>query len=590
MMKKSRSFLLPCFIAIFLLITVSPFWVSFQCLYANDTPVTMKYVITFNGVQKGSLFLCIQNNAFYSFYTNIQTNDRLPFFSASKTGRFDQWLFSSELDFSQKKYMIYYHYKNLPKNIYTHKAYRTDNKAFIVDQKKALIKYVIDKIPVLSFENIIIGFMNQKIPAVNDMILFEDETKTLFRIYFELKNKEKKYRSFKQTKCAYTTYNCFRKNASGQPEKKIFELDVSEEFVPLRISAISGRWEIILDDIFEGTIQLISLEEYISQSATQNLLKKYNINQSYLKSPIEIVGLSPQKQFKSFDCNYKIEIDLSSNIQSQKRYAARCLSRKLFPEILPQIKDSHIDKTIDGYQVKVSLNEISSYILQSNYFSTQIPLTEVSITLSDFIQKINQHFPAVNLDSCVDDYDKTVLCVEQMDQKFSSYDIYKAAQLYLQTKDKLKKNSIAVKDASIYSETMDSESVYIAFASISPNTFPTTYVKKSAKHLMLSKLLGKHYIQYPYKHIDNYIKSINNDYIVDISNNQICQSFFSTGDNTVVFTNNTCQISGTYQILESKIEDQIRNSTNTPNHKEQIIKNNHQWFFSNRIKSLPICQ
>jgi len=560
-------------------------------VFANNLPVTMKYKIKFNGRQKGELTLCVQRDSFQSFYNNVNVNDRLPFFSSTKSGKFNQGIFSNELSFSQKKYDIYYNYTKLPKTIYTHKAYRVDGKAFIVDQKKELIKYVIDHIPVLSFENIIIGFMQQHIPTINDMILFEDETKSLFRIFFKSKEGGKIVRNIKRKKCSYSTYYCMRKNVANQPEKKLFELDVDAQGVPLRISAISGRWEIILDDIYNGEMRLIQMDTYISSVASRNILSKYNISQTHLKTPIQIENITHKPQYKSYDFNYKIKIDMNQNDLIQKQYAAKCFSRTLFPNTFPNVKHTYIENTSNGYQVKVSLNEIYSSILKSNQLKAE--LKSMNVQLYNFLHIINQKNPGLQLITCDDEYYRTVFCVENQYNQLDYYEPADAAQLYLQKT--LGSQSFAVKHVSIISETSTaysdhSKSVYLSYAIINPGTFSQQDIKRTAKELMLTKLLGNRYIQYPYKHIDRHIKQVGKNYIVEIPQSQICKHLYSKRGNTVVYSNQACEVSGTFQILERSIEAQVKRSMNVATRNVELFKNNNQWFLSTRLKSLPICQ
>jgi hypothetical protein len=320
-----------------------------------ELTVTLKYKINVNSMYKGDLFLTVYPTSFKSTYMNIEKNDRIPFYCAAKSGEFVNDLYSTRLIYNHHNYSIYYDFKKLPSDIYTHQAYQKANKAFIVDQKEKKISYAVDRIPVMAFENIIIGFIRKKlVSAINDMILFEDETKTLFRIYFEKTNKKQKRRIYSGT-CAYHTFNCFRKNIGQQSSKKLFILEVSNQNIPIRIASVSGRWEIIIEEYIEGEITPVDVHKYLVRSVTDSWLKHYNITSSQLRTPMRVNVFQIKGNKLIYD--YEIQVEINNDISHQVKYAAQYFQRVLFDNLYA-VKDRYIKKNGLYFQVNVSDQEI----------------------------------------------------------------------------------------------------------------------------------------------------------------------------------------------------------------------------------------
>jgi hypothetical protein len=341
----------------------------------TENTVTLRYKIFVNAAYTGDLLLTLYQDTFKSNYLSIEKNDRIPFYSASKTGHFVQELYSKHLTFDQREYRIYYDYKNLPKDVYTHQAYRTAQKAFIVDHENRKIRYAIDNIPVVSFENIIIGFIrNKMILSHNDLILFEDGTNSLFRIYFKKSTEKQHIIKLKTQKCSCQTYHCFRQNVAGQPAKNLFVIDVSKTDVPVRIAAVSGRWELVIDDYLDGEMIPVDLDQYILKSATNTFLNGYyKIKQSQLKTPIYVARTHIDKSHIKY--RYNIQVNMGSNIKQQKMQAAQYFSKILFSDAYT-VYDTNIDKSDSYFQIRVKKNEILNYYAQQNYGTEQIPAYE----------------------------------------------------------------------------------------------------------------------------------------------------------------------------------------------------------------------
>jgi hypothetical protein len=330
----------------------------------SENTVTFVYKIKTNAMYKGDLFLTVYPKAFKSTYINIDKNDRIPFYCALKSGEFTNDFFSRRLTFNSHDYAIYYDFKKLPSDIYTHKAYQTADKAFIVDQKEKKISYAVDQIPVLTFENIIIGFVRNKLSSfTHDMVLYEDTSKSLFRIYFD-KNHNKQTKQLNTGPCSYHTYDCYRKNIGNQPPKKLFTLDVSNENIPIRIAAVSGRWELIIDEYLEGEVTPVDIQKYLVQIASDAWLNYYQIRSSQLKSPMRVKLSDVDGDRIIYD--YEIQIAINNDIKNQYKYAAQFFQKVLFDNVYT-VRDKYIVKNGQFFQVKVSKKEICDLYLRTNY-------------------------------------------------------------------------------------------------------------------------------------------------------------------------------------------------------------------------------
>jgi len=341
----------------------------------SENTVTLRYKIFVNAAYTGDLLLTLYQNKFKSTFLSIEKNDRIPFYSESKSGRFVQDLYSKQLTFDQREYRMYYDYKNLPEAVYTHQAYRTAKKAFIVDHMNNKIRYAIDNVPVVSFENIIIGFIrNKMILSHNDMILFEDGTNSLFRIYLKQSSEKQIIKRFMGRKCSCQTYYCFRQNVAGQPAKKLFVIDVSNTDIPVRIASVSGRWELVIDEYLDGEIIPVELDQYILKSAAKTFLDGYyKIAPAQLKTPMRVTRTHMDQTHIKY--SYIIQVNMGADLKHQKKQAAQYFNRILFSDAYT-VFDTYIDKKGKYFQIKVKESEIFGYYAQQNYGAQEIPANE----------------------------------------------------------------------------------------------------------------------------------------------------------------------------------------------------------------------
>jgi len=538
----------------------------FATVVLNDN-ITLIYDIKINSVNNGTIYLTKDHSKFISKYNNVSTNNRLPFYFPDKSGIYNDNFLLKTINFSNQKYDIYYDYNQIPSSIKLKKAYKNKNKAFIIDNKSMLIKYIIDNIPVVTFENIILGFLNKKILEKKEMILFEEGSKSLFRIYFKL-SQNNCVQIINGRKKSFKRYYCLRKNIPGQKDKELFIIDITNNYIPLRIASLSGRWEIIMKEIFSGNIIFVNINDYIKEIAEKKIQSKYG--SSYDKSNLNIDNI--QQKYDQNNQYYMYDFTLNKKIMQSQAFiniAAKYFKKVYFPDEIYEPHEDHISIFDNKFIIHASLNEINKLYAKKYYFENE---KNIEVDLYEFIKIIQPYYKNIKLETCDTASKQTVICYMDKNGKPEILDIDNAAaQHYINSKYK-NQNNFVIDNSYAYSYSSnysDFDSVIsISYKEIISSRINETIKKEIAVKIISYKLFHKE--PYVEKNIYQKLKKYNDGYAIEITKNiidqfvnkrfaEICSKKYSDHSNNVIYRSGNCEIKGKGKINIDDIKYFIRN-------------------------------
>jgi len=267
------------------IIYISIFALSLHVLnysIAFSSDMTVRYYVHVNQVKKGLMSLVITQNSFSSEYFDLNDNDRIPFYCPKKSGKFEKSIYSTKLIFGSTGYDIYNDYKDIPEKIPIIKAYKRPDKTFMVDSNTNLPKLIIDKIPMVTLENVIIGILKNVIKENEFLYLYEESSKSQFKIYYERMGKSQIILNNKNVWVEKLIFK--RKNIPGKPDKPTFEVNICQKNIPVRIASLSKRWELYLYEkgqkkkkYYDRTDKFLNKAKITASNHHNSIPKKINI-------------------------------------------------------------------------------------------------------------------------------------------------------------------------------------------------------------------------------------------------------------------------------------------------------------------------
>lgn len=293
-------------IIFFLLITITLFLPNSGLAAAFDMikgdSFIISYIISLHGQDKGYMEIKVNNDQFRSEYFNITSNDRIPFFARSKTGVLKDKMYASKLGFNNKKYEVYYDLKkHAPKNLpeFLNPEKSNDKRSVLVNQATGRVELAFEKMPMVAFENIILGFLSGTIRSGTPMMMFEGANNLKMKIYFEKENSES------PTECVDRKYACYRQNIPGQSPKFLFNVFINEDGIPVKVASRS-RWEFKVDKIGEMKQERTDIKPYLLKKAKKQTKWIFSDSRAKIES-IEINNFSYIKE-KSYRYDYDVKV------------------------------------------------------------------------------------------------------------------------------------------------------------------------------------------------------------------------------------------------------------------------------------------
>lgn len=334
-------------------------------VFEEDASFTMSYVIKLNNTLQGSFIVEKINNTFNSRYYSISINDRIPFFASQKSGEMINQLKATKISFDDKKYKIYNDLENeAPENLPAFMKANMDKRSVLVDEQTNRVELHFEKIPMVTFENMLIGFIYSRIQANQPMMLYEKVNDIKFKVFFEEKGTEPVV--IGNDNCTATVYRCMRQNVPGEDPVFLFNVYIGNNNVPLKIA--SSRWAFEIEKI--GKIKLI--KEDISKYCEAESEKK--VNSMFQAAYMRDIGFSDINIYKG---NFKNNIYNYSYTTEMKIIPGN----KNEPEVLNYFCDKYgmgacgRDSSVvlktnynhkSGYAVIASAKEIRQELMNSN--------------------------------------------------------------------------------------------------------------------------------------------------------------------------------------------------------------------------------
>jgi hypothetical protein len=347
--------------------------------------------------------LKIVDNSFHSQYFNVSENDRIPFYFNKKSGQFDSDIFSKKLSFNSLVYDVFRQADQVPSHFNIQKMYKRDDKAIMIDRKTQLPKLIFDQIPLVCLENIMIGLYEQKFSEKQHLFLFEEGSKSQFIIYYVRKGTQKIKLNDQTVNAEQLIF--MRKNIPGQPDKPVFELNLCDNSIPVRVASLSKRWEL--------NLYKMGKEEKQRYDRTQNFLNiaKMKIKNHHTDSPksIEIIKYTFNNRKFSFDYKNVHKLQNLNNNTLVKQFIESTYadySRSGYGISKMDYYGSHknlqITDTAKGYVIFISDRNTCSQIRASRISITDCQYitykTTRTISKYDFISSISNKYGDV---SCI---------------------------------------------------------------------------------------------------------------------------------------------------------------------------------------------
>jgi len=352
--------------------------VAFAINFKSDN-YYLRYHFLINQKQRGYMWLNKGQNEYHSKYLDIHEYDRIPFFYPSKSGKFENDIYATEMTFQNIRYVVYNNLDKAPQSIQTYIKGDKSTKSVLANNE-GLPKLIIDKIPMVTIENIIIGFIQGGIKKEQEFILYEEGSKAHFRIYFE--NVGKNRTNVGNTSCEVYSYECKRKGLPDQTDKTIFHIDVSVKTgVPVRISSISGRWIMILQGIGKPTQKMYDQTDDYIMIAQKRLTEffKPRIPQITIRDR----SINDRDDF-SFLFDAFFPVKFYDDFQLAAKYFYTELSKKGHPKCIDD-KSFNVNSIISGlvngkpvFFLFASNREICTLLSQNGYNDVRCNTTKFS--------------------------------------------------------------------------------------------------------------------------------------------------------------------------------------------------------------------
>lgn len=206
----------------------------------NKDNFFLKYYITVNNIQeKGLLIIDKKGETYRSNYYGVISDDKIPFYAKTKNGQYVNGIFSTKIKLGDESYSIDYDPKNL-----ANKSKLISGRAIIYNDKTGKPELYIEKIPTVTMENILLGFLSGHIKPGEKMIFFDNSKSSGIRIYFE--KAAGATASALRREDGTEVWICKRTNVQGQADVPLFNVVLNSSGIPLAVSANSGRWELKL--------------------------------------------------------------------------------------------------------------------------------------------------------------------------------------------------------------------------------------------------------------------------------------------------------------------------------------------------------
>lgn len=396
--SKYKTYISGALIALIFLL-----WAAGSETVSQDAPpgYQLKYGIKVNDHDKGTLSMIVLPSYFTSKYHGITNADQIPFFARSKSGRWDNGLFSSEFSFNGHKYDVYNDLAKAPDTVLEEVRGDATKRAAIVDIKDGLPRLIFDKIPAVVFENLLIGFLENTIEPGKDMLLFEDSGRSILRIFMEIAQDQIPLK-VQNRDCSTREYVCKRQVGAGREAKSIFKIFVTPKGIPVRVASLSGRWEMdIADYRVQDKMTRYPLKDMFDEIAKDEVRRL--IERSAFSVDVEMVKHTAD----SYTYTYKTEIHLPLP-SGRELAAAELLLKKYLPgrdSELHQNAAIHVHETHDQYCVSALNTEISKELAHQNRVISSSDaswktVTDEEVDAKDFLKTILKFSPS--LSSCSD--------------------------------------------------------------------------------------------------------------------------------------------------------------------------------------------
>jgi len=366
-----------------LIIFVMMVFIASNCCYATDLindNYTLRYYVQMKKEQKkGLLSLKKMKTGFESEYGG----DKIPLFFPKKSGTFVDSIYSTSLEFGEKKYTIYLDTANTPKRVKRFIKGAKDNKSVLVDQENNLPTLLFEKIPMVTIENIIIGFLTQRIRERESMMLYEEGINQHARIYF-LRDQQETI-EIDKLRCTATRYICKRTSVPGTPDKNSFYVWRSPSGIPVRIAAANGKWDLMIHAIgHEATLSYDIAKD--CEVYAQNHIQK--LMQTKADTQISPIG------FRNNQFSYQYNVAIPLKIPDPKEICVEYFMKKL--SINRTCNEPYVFKNIEKEMIHFDSNKIAAYI-NIDFLSCMLAvpkkqLQTLSVTIQKFINTVQPYY------------------------------------------------------------------------------------------------------------------------------------------------------------------------------------------------------
>jgi hypothetical protein len=329
--------------------------------------------------KKGLLSLKKMKDKFESEYGG----DNIPLFFPKKTGTFVDSIYSTSLEFGEKKYTIYLDTENTPKRVKRFIKGATHNKSVMVDQKNNLPTLLFEKIPLVTIENIIIGFLTQRIKENEPMMLYEEGINQHARIYFEKDKQDTIY--IDKLRCSATRYICKRTSIPEESDKNSFYVWRSSDGIPVRIVAANDKWELMIHAIGYEKIETYDIAENCKVYARDHI-------QELMQTTADI-HIS-NSYFRNNQFHYQYDIAIPLKIPDPKEICVEYFIQSLSTH--RTCNESYVRKNIEKDMIHFNSGHIAAYLSIDFLSCVQGDKKEqpqiMPVTVQAFIDAINSYY------------------------------------------------------------------------------------------------------------------------------------------------------------------------------------------------------
>ncbi|MGM0452465.1 MAG: hypothetical protein ACQERN_04820 [Thermodesulfobacteriota bacterium] len=280
----------------------------------GDNAFVISYQISLNGQNKGYMEIEKNGNHFSSQYYHITRNDQIPFYAQSKSGKLKDNLYATELKFNGRHYRVFNDLtqqapENLPSFLQSDDS--KAKRAVLVNQSTGRIELSFEKIPMVTFENIIIGFLSDRIESKQPLMLYEGGNDIKMKVFF------KKEKIADSSRCVAAKYSCFRQNVPGQSSKFLFDILVNKDGIPIE-AASKSRWKFRIDKI--GRIKTVSkdIRPYLAEKAQRKTRDIFSMCKARINQ-LDITNF--EKAGRDF-YNYDYQLDIHFLPDPDHKYEA----------------------------------------------------------------------------------------------------------------------------------------------------------------------------------------------------------------------------------------------------------------------------